>query len=316
MIYLIKYDMNQHDDVSYILNENNRFITEQYVKTVLERYEINLKTINLKDFQQAMIHISYLVRDQKFYSNNKTKPYQIHNTNIDPINNVNKATAMALQPESYERLEFLGDGIIHSILAEYLFHRYSGEDEGFMTKLRTKIENGNTLSTLARIIGLQQWIVISRYIEFNDGRQTNSKILEDAFEAFVGALHLNGGYDVCRQFIVKLIEKEIDFAMILRIETNFKERLLQYFHIRRWLDPEYGTHDISGTESRKIYKVFVRCRKHHHDEGSIVGVGEGQSKKKAEQLAAANALAHFGAYKADSSDEDEDEIEIDTSDLV
>lgn len=295
--------MSTSDDIRWILNEKNKFITEKYVKEVLGSFQIKTKIKNLEYFQTAMVHLSYLIRDNKFYSNNKTKPYQIQNMNIEPISDLSKA--IPLQPESYERLEFLGDGIIHSILAEYLFHRYSDEDEGFMTKLRTKIENGSTLSTLARKIGLEEWVIVSRYIEQNAGRQTNNNILEDAFEAFVGALHLNSGYDVCRKFIVGLIEKEIDFATILCTETNFKEKLLQYFHFRKWLDPEYSLLNVSGPENRKIYKVCVSCKEYYHDEGRIVGIGEGLSKKKAQQQAASNALTQFGLYQTTDSDEEE-----------
>ena len=122
-----------------------------------------------------MIHLSYLERNEKFYANNKTKAYQIQSTEIEPINPEDIPNTIPLQQESYERLEFLGDAVLHNILAEYLFKRYDKEDEGFMTKLRTKIENGDTLSILSEKIGLGEYIVISRYVEMNGGRNTNKK---------------------------------------------------------------------------------------------------------------------------------------------
>ena len=76
--------------------------------------------------------------------------------------------------------------------------------------------------------------MISRYVEKNGGRETNKALLEDAFEAFIGALYLEAGYDVCKKFVVTLIEKEIDLAQMLYTVTNFKEKLLQYFHLKRW----------------------------------------------------------------------------------
>jgi dsRNA-specific ribonuclease len=119
-------------DISYILNENNKLITPEYIITLLKTYGINIKVNNLNIFQEAMIHLSYLIRNEDFYKNNKTKVYQIQSNDIDPLDST--LYALPLQNKSYERLEFLGDAIIHSILAEYLFKRYQGANEGFMTK--------------------------------------------------------------------------------------------------------------------------------------------------------------------------------------
>lgn len=297
---------NKTNDIRYILNENNKYITKEYVESTLQKYGVNHTIKNTKMFQRAMIHVSYLIRDEKFYSNNKTKPYQIQSSDIEPLEDVTKA--MPLQQRSYERLEFLGDAILHAIFAEYIFARYPDADEGFMTKLRTKIENGDTLSTLSIKIGLGEYVVISRYVEKNGGRESNKSLLEDAFEAFIGALFLEAGFDVCKKFGVTLIEKEIDLALLLYQETNFKEKLLQYFHLRKWCDPIYGQLDCSGQENKKIYMMFVKCRKAHYDEGEIVGIGSHTSKKGGEQNAAKQALIHYGLYK-EGDDSDCDTIE-------
>ena len=289
------------DELKYILNEKNKYITREYIESTLLKFGINIKIGMLEVFQQAMIHLSYLVRDERFYSNNKTKPYQIQSNDIEPLDDISKA--IQLQKESYERLEFLGDAILHAILAEYLFNRYEKEDEGFMTKLRTKIENGDALSILSKIIGLNEYVVISRYVEKNGGRETNKAVLEDVFEAFIGALYSEVGYEVCRTFIITLIEKEIDLAQLLYQETNFKERLLQYFHLRKWLDPIYGVLDVSGPENKKMYTMYVKCRKTHQDEGEIVGIGVGTSKKNGEQNSAKQSLIQYGLYKEDDDSE-------------
>lgn len=299
---------NKKNDLCYILNENNTLITIKFIEKMLKEYGIQIKIKNVTIFREAMVHLSYLIRDEKFYANNKTKPYQIQSNDIEPLDDVSKA--IPLQPESYERLEYLGDAIIHAILAEYIFKRYDHENEGFMTKLRTKIENGHTLSELSRKIGLNQYIVISRYVEKNGGRDTNKNILEDAFEAFIGALYLETSFDICKKFIVTLIEKEIDFAQLLYQETNFKEKLLQYFHLRKWLDPIYGTLDISGPENKKMYTMYVKCRKNQQDEGQIVGMGIANSKKAGEQEACKQAMIHYGLYKDDNDSEYESEVDI------
>lgn len=301
---------NKPNDLCYILNENNKYITKKYIEDTLKRYDINIKIKNLELFQQAMIHLSYLIRDEKFYANNKTKPYQIQSNDIEPLDDISKA--IPLQEQSYERLEFLGDAILHAILAEYIFNRYEQENEGFMTKLRTKIENGDTLTILSNTIGLNEYIIISRYVEKNGGRETNKKILEDAFEAFMGALYHEAGYNVCKKFIVTLIEKEIDFAKLLYQETNFKEKLLQYFHLRKWMDPIYGTLDISGPENKKMYTMYVKCRKNAQDEGELVGIGIANSKKAGEQEACKKAMIHYGLY----NDSDDSDFETDMFDVL
>jgi dsRNA-specific ribonuclease len=298
-------DQNK-DELKYILNEKNKYITREYIQSTLSKFNINIKIVRLEIFQLAMVHLSYLIRNEKFYKNNKTKPYQIQSNDIEPLDNISEA--IPLQEESYERLEFLGDAIIHAIIAEYLFNRYDNEDEGFMTKLRTKIENGDTLSVLSRHIGLNEYVIISRYVEKSGGRETNKSLLEDAFEAFTGALYLEAGFDICKKFIVTLIEQQIDLAQMLHQETNFKERLLQYFHIRKWLDPIYGVLDISGPDNKKMYTMFVKCKKHHQDPGDIVGIGVGTSKKSGEQDAAKKSLIQYNQYNEDD-DSDCDTVE-------
>lgn len=301
-----------NDDLRYILNEKNKYITTNYICATLEKFGINITINKLWLFQLAMIHLSYLIRDEKFYSNNKTKPYQIQSNDIEPLDDISKA--IPLQKESYERLEFLGDAVLHNILAEYIFNRYDTQDEGFMTKLRTKIENGDTLSVLATKIGLNEYVVISRYVEKNGGRETNKSILEDSFEAFTGALYLEAGFEICKKFIVTLVEKEIDLALMLHQETNFKEKLLQYFHLRKWSDPVYGMFDVSGPENKKMYTMYVKCKKNVQDEGEVIGIGQNTSKKGGEQMAAKQGLIHFGLYNEDQEDGYEEVEEISDSD--
>lgn len=298
-------DQNKNE-LKYILNEKNKYITREYIESILLSFGVKTEIGRLEVYQQAMTHLSYLIRDEKFYKNNKTKPYQIQSNDIEPLDDISKA--IPLQSESYERLEFLGDAILHAILAEYLFYRYDMEDEGFMTKLRTKIENGDALSVLSRKIGLNEYVIISRYVEKSGGRDTNKSLLEDAFEAFLGALYTDIGFEVCKTFVVTLIEKEIDLAQLLYQETNFKERLLQYYHLRKWQDPIYGVLDVSGPENKKMYTMYVKCRKTYQDEGEIAGIGVGTSKKNGEQNAAKQSLIQYGLYKEDD-DSDCDTVE-------
>src|SRR5207253_10471206 len=113
---------------------------------------------------------------------------------------------------SSERLEYLGDSLCGASVGSYLYHRFPDEDEGFLTKLRTKLVCGTRLGEFAEKLGLQEFAIISRYVEqCNNGRR-NFKILEDVFESLVGALFEdnNQSFDVCNRFMVAVVEKYID----------------------------------------------------------------------------------------------------------
>jgi len=290
-------DFENTDPSLFILNEKNILITSKYIENMLKKYDINFKVKNIKMFQRAMTHVSYLSRDVSFYKNNKTIKY-IFGKEMDKIDESNiKNNVIPLQNYSYERLEFKGDAVLHHILGDYLFKRYETEDEGFMTKLRTKIENSETLAHLAKVIGLDRYVLISRHMENSGTREKNMHMLEDVFESFIGALSIEASYELCHNFFKRLIEEEIDFASLLHTETNFKDVLLQYFHKEKYQDPKYGTCDISGPEHKKIFTVYVKCITTPTDDGKIVGVGSGTSKKIGEQEAAKQALIYFGIIK-------------------
>lgn len=285
----------------YILNDTNKWITEDVIENILSNFGISHKVADIEPYRQSLIHVSYLkpndnITNDSGISNRKFKKKTQNNkaplTPMEPIKDPTKA--IPLQQQSYERMEFLGDSVLHLILAEYLFMRYEEQDEGFMTRLRTKIENGNILARMTKIIGLNKYVIVSRSIELCGGRHNNDKILEDVFESFIAALYQDAGFDVCREFFTKLIEQEIDFAEILRTETNFKDVLLRYFHQMRWSDPIYGTMEQSGPDNKRSFTMYVQCKKNKTDEGDIVGVGKGMSKKEGEQNAARQALIHFG----------------------
>ena len=153
----------------------------------------------------------------------------------------NPKNVMELRENSYERLEYLGDRIIKLTISHYLFIRYPDEDEGFMTRLQTKIENKKSLSALAKEIGLEKFFIISRQIEAIGGR-TSDKILEDCFEAFLGALFLDfnkmsikdddnwfeklfvtgPGFQMAQIFVESIFEKHIDWMKLINDDDNYK----------------------------------------------------------------------------------------------
>jgi len=198
-----------------------------------------------------------------------------------------------LMPESSERIEFFGDTVIKCIVAKYLYMRYYNEDEGFLTKTKTKIENRKSLAKFARKLGLDNYLIISKQNEEANNRDSD-KFLEDAFEAFMGALLFDQGFDFCEKYLIKLLETEIDYAEILYIDTNFKDRLQRFFHQNGWHHPVFE--DIS-TDIINCKKTFTVCVKDNNDK-EIIRASE-LSKKKAEQKVSMLALLKYGQLYSD-----------------
>lgn len=290
----------------YILNEKNKYITKEYIESTLKKYGIDHKVNNLEIFQEAMIHKSYFQHDEDYWKDKKTT-----NRDLEPIDDPSKA--IPLQNKTYERLELVGDSVIHNTLAHYLFIRYQDKQEGFITTIRTRLEQCNTLADLTLAIGLENYILLSRCIEKNGGRDNKADIQEDVFEAFIGALYLDvpnplkldDNFSICKRFIMRLLEDEIDFAELVYHNKNYKDILLRYFHTEGWIHPVYGVSDKSGPDHNKQFTVYVKRKKNKDDEGIVVGYGIGSSKKKAEQLASLEALKHYKVIKDDSDSEDE-----------
>lgn len=181
---------------------------------------------------------------------------------------------------SNERLEFLGDAVLGSVVAEVLFKLYPYEDEGFLTELRSKIVNRVNLNQLARKLGFEQLI---QY----DNRMVNStrqgSLLGDAFEALIGAIYLDKGYDFTRNFLVNhIIKSHIDIHRLEQTETNFKSKLIEWCQ-RHGKDITFELIENQDGESNKLFTVQASI------DGEIMGQGKEFNKKNAEKLAAEKA---------------------------
>ena len=172
--------------------------------------------------------------------------------------------------DSYERLEYLGDAILGMIVAEYLFSQYPFEEEGFLTEIRAKIVNRESLNKLAQKIGLKE------LVRFNQGSRAHRSVYGDCMEALIGAVYLDHGFHACRTFVInRLIKPHYDFEELISTITNYKSKLLE------WSQKENKDlrFEIIDEEDRKFTaQVFI-------DENPLAK-GFGFSKKKAEQDAA------------------------------
>ena len=181
---------------------------------------------------------------------------------------------------SNERLEFLGDAVLGSVVAEVLFKLYPYEDEGFLTELRSKIVNRANLNQLARKLGFEQLIEYDSRVL---GATRQGSLLGDAFEALIGAVYLDKGYDFTRNFLVNhIIKSHIDIHTLEQTETNFKSKLIEWCQ-RHSKDITFELIENSDGENIKLFTVQASV------DGQIMGVGKEFNKKNAEKLAAEKA---------------------------
>lgn len=296
--------MNHHDEedneilISIPYNENNILIESEDVERLLRNFSINIKVNNIEIFREAMSHYSYV--NQKYYSKFSKEMNEMKRT---------RHALVELRDVSSERLEFVGDGTIKDILCSYLYLRYKINpkgDEGFMTYLKTKIEDKSSFSRFAKELGLDTYVLISKQTELIKGRNSD-KILEDAFEAFLGALKLDQGQDVCMKLIEYFLENSVDYPTLIYQNENYKDQLMQLFHSNKWVSPIYWevSCKVNGASTQKIYKMGVLDPMTTLDDKGrpndiiIIADGEGTSKQRAEQQAALNALIKFKQIRED-----------------
>ena len=238
--------------------------THDFSKSHVNREDIqemlNMKIKNITHYQRALVHKS-IYKAVKRYQGNDLQEYLFQHN---------------------ERLEFLGDSVLGLIVANYLFHKYPENDEGFLTRIKTKLVNGVQLSKLAKQINLGKHILMSNHVENIKGRNSQ-KILEDAFEAFLAAIFKDLGFDAVNSFVINLIDK-LDFNDIL-FEDNYKDILLKYSQkVFKNCTPEYILVNTEGPPHNRIFNVIVTINDKRYETGS------GKSKKQAEQLAAEKTL--------------------------
>ena len=213
---------------------------------------------NIRFYEQALLHKSTSIRSEKGR----------------PLNN--------------ERLEFLGDAILDAIVGDIVYKHFEGRREGFLTNTRSKIVQRETLNKLAVEIGLDKLVKYS-----TRSSSHNSYMYGNAFEAFIGAIYLDQGYERCKQFMEKKILKNyIDLDKMSRKEVNFKSKLIEWSQktkmevsfelIELFLDQDYNP----------MFHTEVRI------ESLSAGTGTGYSKKESQQNAAQMALKKIKSDEA------------------
>ena len=293
--------MSTKYEIEFLLNPVNQEITEDIINNIFNKYKINFQVNNNIDiFIQGLTHQSFSVNINN-YNELKQEFLKIHK-NLVFVKNYN-----------YERLEFLGDAIIKPIISIYLVERYPYENEGFLSTLRTKIESTNTLSHFFKCLGLQDYILLSQTTEQENGRN-NIHILEDCFEAFIGALfkyaQLNGiSYgdimNIIQKLVNILIETELNLSELIQMK-DYKGALNEYCHKEKIQLPKYIKNNITShlqtyegkyANEKEIYMYNVSVIV----DGITYGPASDIVLKEAEQKVAKMAL---DALNNDDNDDD------------
>jgi len=178
--------------------------------------------------------------------------------------------------ESNERLEYLGDAILGAIIADFLFKKYPYKDEGFLTMIRSRIVNRETLNLLGKKLGLNQLV---KYDNTKRNKLSHKSLYGDTLEAIVGAVYLDKGYKYCTNFVIdKLITPYIDISDIVNSDTNYKSKIIEYAQSKN----KKVSFDIINVTTDKNHKEFTA---QVFIDDKPLGTGYGHSKKKAEQNA-------------------------------
>ena len=182
---------------------------------------------------------------------------------------------------SNERLEYLGDAILGAVVADYLFKKYPFKDEGFLTEIRSRIVNRESLNNLGKKLGLNVIIQIDNQ---KKGMYSHKSLYGDAMEAIVGAVYLDKGYKACRKFVInKLIEPNFNIEQLIKTNTNYKSQLIEW---AQKLSKSISFEAIEVQEQGKYREFEVSVLV--NDE--LLAKGYGPNKKKAEQSASRKLL--------------------------
>jgi ribonuclease III len=179
-----------------------------------------------------------------------------------------------------ERLEFLGDSILDAIIADYLFEKFPNENEGFLTSLRSRVVNRQSLNELALTIGLDKFI--KAHV---DKSGLAPSVMGNALEAFIGAVFIDKEYKLTKKFVIhKLIEPYIDLKVLCSTDTNFKGGIIDWAQKHRREIEFDSREEQSNSKSGHLFSVRLLLDK------TEIGFGQAESKKEAEQKAAEEAL--------------------------
>jgi ribonuclease-3 len=230
----------------------------------------------VSDFAALQKRLVYNFRDENLLRLALTHPSIAHENGVASEHN--------------QRLEFLGDAVLRLIQSQVLYRKFPDADEGLLSKSRAFLENEKALAACARLLSLGTHLILSRNAENIGGREQPS-ILANTFEALLGAIFLDGGFDAAREFILR--EFAADFSTLAESSgiDNPKGELQELLQSRSPRAPEYQTVSATGPDHNLVFECVVQ------HEGVELARGRGKSKKAAESDAALAALKNCRELK-------------------
>jgi ribonuclease-3 len=178
--------------------------------------------------------------------------------------------------ESFETLEFIGDSVLGFVITKFLFDRYESKQEGFLTKARTKLVRGETLAKIANTLNLNELVIMDEKGMRNQWNN-NPKILEDVFEALIGAIYMDIGLIHAKEFILRIYQDpEIVDMNSIMVDDNYKDHLMRHCQVNNWQLPEYRV--CAHLEGLFYIDIYI--------DNMFRARGAAKSKKQAEQNAA------------------------------
>ena len=187
-------------------------------------------------------------------------------------------------PEHNERLEFLGDAVLELISSEYLFAKYPEKPEGELTAIRAALVNTDSIADAARKLGMNDYLLLSKGESKDTGRARHF-ILANAFEALLGAIYLDRGYEAAREFVAENILYKTDEIVRKRLWQDPKSRLQEIIQEKESITPSYKLIKEVGPDHDKSFLSAVYAGEKE------LARGQGRSKQESEQEAARNALS-------------------------
>ena len=192
--------------------------------------------------------------------------------------------------ETNQRLEFLGDAVLQLVLTRELYEKFPAFDEGPLTKARAKLVNRRTLAERARHLAIGEHLIVSRGEELHGGRERPSA-LADTYEALLGAIFLDGGFEAARDFILREFQAAFGGLLVIPILENPKGELQELLQAVSPEAPQYHVVSATGPDHDRIFECTV------HHAGAELARGQGKSKKAAESEAALAALTRLREKK-------------------
>lgn len=193
------------------------------------------------------------------------------------------------EPEHNERLEFLGDAVLELVVTDHLYRSFENP-EGDLTNWRAALVNSQMLATIATECELGDYLLLSRGEAKDDNSKARQYILANAFEALIGAIYLDQGYDIAKQFISEWLLTKLDYILENKLYIDSKSKFQEEAQAKTGITPTYHVLDESGPDHAKHFKIGVYL------EEELVASGEGTSKQEA-QMSAADAALEVKGWK-------------------